>query len=90
MNDITQLQDYQNQKGQFTHFPGKRQKKKVALMLEYLAKQFNTNTIYTEAEVNAILNQHHVFNDPAILRRLMFGKGLLNRTRDGKEYWLNS
>lgn len=88
MDFATELKGYQNSKGQFISLPGKRQKKRFALLLDYLAKQFDDNKIYTETEVNAILNEHHLFNDPAILRRLMFGKGLLNRTLDGKQYWL--
>jgi len=27
------------------------------------------------------------FNDPATLRRLLFGTGLMDRTLDGREYW---
>jgi len=83
------LNGYKNDEGKFRTFPGKRQKQKVALMLEYLSEKFEQNKTYTEKEVNDILNQHHVFNDPASLRRLMFGQGILNRTIDGRQYWLN-
>lgn len=84
----TSLEGYLNQDGKFTQFPGKKQKNKQHLMLEFLAEQFETGKNYTEKEVNEILNQHHSFNDPATLRRLMFGKQLINRTLDGKRYWL--
>ncbi|MEM8525839.1 MAG: DUF2087 domain-containing protein [Bacteroidota bacterium] len=84
----TPLAGYQDQNGKFTEFPGKRQKNKQHLMLEFLAEQFESGKNYTEKEVNDILNQHHSFNDPATLRRLMFGRQLLNRTLDGKRYWL--
>ncbi|MEN0046028.1 MAG: DUF2087 domain-containing protein [Bacteroidota bacterium] len=82
------LTGYQDQNGKFIQFPGKKQKNKQHLMLEFLAAQFETGKDYTEKEVNDILNQHHSFNDPATLRRLMFGKQLINRTLDGKRYWL--
>ena len=84
------LEGYLNQDGKFTQFPGKKQKNKQHLMLEFLAKQFETGKDYSEKEVNEILNQHHSFNDPATLRRLMFGKKMINRTLDGKRYWLNA
>lgn len=85
----TLLKGYIGEDGKFTQMPGKRQKKKVAAMLEVLAAQFEEGKKYTEREVNEILNQHHSFNDPATLRRLLFGSKLINRTLDGKAYWLN-
>jgi len=84
----TSLKGYLDQNGKFSQFPGKKQKNKQHLMLEFLAEQFETGKNYTEKEVNELLNQHHSFNDPATLRRLMFGKQLLDRTLDGKRYWL--
>lgn len=81
------LNGYLDDHGKFSCFPGKKQKRKVALMLEYLAEKFEPNKQYSEMEVNDVLNQHHSFNDPATLRRLMFGMGLLNRTLDGRQYW---
>ena len=82
------LEGYKDEKGRFDRFPGKKQKKRQALMLEYLAEKFELGRKYTEREVNEILNQYHSFNDPATLRRLMFGNKLINRTLDGREYWL--
>lgn len=88
MDKYTALDGYRDDAGKFTQFPGKRQKKKQQLMLEFLAEQFEQNRHYNENEVNTILNQHHSFEDPATLRRLMFGNQLLNRTLDGAKYWL--
>jgi len=82
------LKGYINKEGKFDRYPGKRQKKKQSYMLEILSTKFEKGIIYTELEVNAILNMHHSFNDPASLRRFMFGSGLLDRTLDGKEYRL--
>ena len=88
MEKYKPLDRYLDDNGKFSQFPGKRQKEKQALMLEYLSKKFIEGQKYSEKEVNEILNQYHSFNDPATLRRLMFGKKLLNRTLDGKAYWL--
>ncbi len=90
MEKNTMLRGYIDENGKFDQMPGKRQKKKVAAMLEFLAKQFVAGQKYSEMEVNEILNQHHTFNDPATLRRLMFGSRLINRTIDGRSYWLTS
>ena len=88
MTDFQDLKGYLDDKGKFDRLPGKRQKKKQASMLQFLAQKFEMGKKYSEKEVNEILNQHHSFEDPATLKRLMFGKKLLNRTLDGKSYWL--
>ena len=84
------LKGYFNATGKFDRMPGKRQKRKQTLMFEYLAEQFEKGKRYTEQEVNEILNQHHTFNDPASLRRFMFGSKLLDRTLEGRSYWLTT
>lgn len=43
-------------------------------------------TSMSEAEMNARLNAAHSFGDPAILRRILFGMGLVTRKRDGSDY----
>ena len=88
MEKYQTLKGYLDDEGKFTQIPGKRQKKRQASMLQYLAEQFVKGKEYSEKEVNEILNQHHSFNDPATLRRMMFGNKLLDRTLDGKVYWL--
>ena len=88
MEDHNLLKGYIDENGKFDRLPGKRQKKKLALMLKFLSEKFEKGSNYTEKEVNEILNQNHSFNDPATLRRMMFGSKLINRTIDGKSYWL--
>ena len=88
MEKYFSIKGYFDESGKVTQFPGKRQKKKQFLILEFLAEKFEMGKKYTEKEVNEILNKHHNFNDPATLRRLMFGTRLLNRTLDGRSYWL--
>ena len=82
------LKGYLDEEGKFDRLPGKRQKKKLDSMIQFLAAQFESGKNYSELEVNEILNQHHNFNDPATLRRLLFGSRKLNRTVDGRSYWL--
>lgn len=49
--------------------------------------QFATRRSYTEKEVNALLNVHHIFGDPATLRRELVGMKLMGRQSDCSKYW---
>lgn len=49
--------------------------------------QFAARRDYTEKEVNAILNAHHTFGDPATLRRELVNMKLLGREADCSRYW---
>jgi len=71
-------------------WPSKRNKKSVqTLVLRYLASKLEPGTNYSEREINQLLQRHHTFGDPALLRRELFESGLVNRTRDGFSYWLH-
>lgn len=90
MNYSVELQRYLDEQGRVKEWPSKRNKGKFQkLVLEYLATKFEVGIIYTETQVNAIVNDHHTFGDPALLRREMFERGLINRERDGSAYWCN-
>jgi len=49
--------------------------------------QFAARRSYTEKEVNAVLNAHHTFGDPATLRRELVNMKLLGRLDDCSKYW---
>ncbi|MCC5639292.1 DUF2087 domain-containing protein [Nostoc sp. CHAB 5844] len=90
MNYSVELQSYLDAQGRVKEWPSKRNKGKFQrLVLEYLATKFEVGIIYTEKEVNVILNEHHTFGDPALLRREMFERRLINREQDGSAYWCN-
>jgi len=89
MNHTTDLRHYLDSQGRLKEWPSKRNKGRFQqLALEYLATQFKPGTRYHEREVNALLNQHHTFGDPALLRRELFERGLVDRLRTGSAYWL--
>ncbi|MDX2214907.1 MAG: DUF2087 domain-containing protein [Oculatellaceae cyanobacterium bins.114] len=89
MIDFTQLKPYLDEQGRLKEWPSKRNRSKVqTLALWYLAEKFTSGVTYTEKEVNTLLNQHHTFSDPALLRRELFEKGLIQRKRNGSAYWL--
>ncbi|WP_017299438.1 DUF2087 domain-containing protein [Nodosilinea nodulosa] len=89
MDYATALEHYLDPQGRLKEWPSKRNKGRFQqLALDYLATKFEPGTRYREREVNALLNQHHTFGDPALLRRELFERGLVNRLRDGSAYWL--
>ncbi|MGB3202656.1 MAG: DUF2087 domain-containing protein [Nodosilinea sp.] len=86
-----ELQHYLDAQGRLTIWPSKRNKGHAQrLALDYLATQFEPDIRYTEREVNALLNQHHTFGDPALLRRELVERGLVDRLRNGSAYWLKA
>ncbi|UCF28197.1 MAG: metalloregulator ArsR/SmtB family transcription factor [Chloroflexota bacterium] len=78
------VSNYLNKDGRLKTIPSQR--KKLEAILRYIAQNFSPGERYSEGEVNQILSQFH--QDTASLRREMIGIGLLERSRDGREYWL--
>lgn len=72
--------------GRLTLFPSKRRNK--VILLFYLASKFASETIYTEKQVNEIIDANHTFQDKWLLRRELVNLGLLCRLTDGSQYWL--
>ena len=77
------LRDY-TLNGRLTQIPLKQ--KKLDVILRWLATRFEPGRLYTEPEVNAVINTVH--EDHASLRREMIGFGYLRRERGGGKYWL--
>jgi len=73
------------QDGQLVKLP-KKEKRKVIIFLE-LIKTFQKNRIYSEKEVNEVIKAIH--SDFATIRRYLIDFKLLERSTDGKEYWVN-
>jgi len=87
MKDFSIIAGYLNENGKLKRMPGKKQRKKWDALLQYLASKFEFEVQYNEMQVNDIINAQTEFKDPATLRRLMWGNGLLKRTLDGSAYW---
>ena len=56
----------------------------------YLNTKFEEGKEYSEKEVNELIDKWHNFKDYALLRREMFDHYLLERTKDGKKYWIEN
>lgn len=83
---LSELGKFLDSKGRLLLFPAKRRYKIMSLI--YLAAKFEPDVIYTEKEVNAIIEQYHTFQDKWLLRRELINHGFLNRLSDGSQYWL--
>lgn len=85
MTDLSELKSYLDQEGRLTQWPSKRTLQQAAL--DYLVTKLESGRVYSEKEINQQLNSWHTFGDPALLRRELYERGLLNRHKDGTEYW---
>jgi biotin operon repressor len=71
--------------GQLKRIPSKQLK--LLVLLRWLALRFEPDRLYTEPEVNAIIQQVYPA-DHATLRRDLVDFGFLRRERGGGKYWL--
>ena len=83
---LSELHRFLDEEGRLTLFPSKRRNKTISLF--YLATQFEPGIIYTEKQVNEIIEAHHTFQDKWLLRRELIEHHLLCRLTDGSQYWL--
>ncbi len=84
---MKEIENFLNEKGQLTLFPAKRKKKLFVLI--YLIQKFDQDKVYTEKEVNEVLNQWHTFSDPVTLRRELYDHRFLDRNKEGSQYGYN-
>lgn len=80
------LKSFLDENGVLTAYPAKRKMKLYALV--YLSGKLEAGMIYSEKEINELLNRWHSFNDPATLRRELFTHRFITRTPDGTKYSL--
>ena len=80
------LKNFVDNEGRLTAFPSKRKMKLHALI--YLSEKLIKGKLYTEKEINSLLNEWHTYADPATLRRELCDHKILSRDSYGKEYQL--
>ena len=73
--------------GLVIRWPKKPSQKQI--VIEHLSIKFESDRIYSEKEINLILDQSHSFSDIPLLRRELVGRGFLSREDDGSAYWKN-
>lgn len=70
--------------GNLVRFPSKEKQKLI--VLQEIAKRIESDRIYSEKEINVILQA--VYDDYVMIRRYLIGYGFIDRKPDGSEYWL--
>ena len=80
------LKNFLDENGRLMAYPSKRKMKLYALI--YLSQKFEKDVIYTEKQINEILNRWHTFGDSATLRRELYTHRFLNRNKNGTEYFM--
>jgi hypothetical protein len=75
---------YFDENGALKNFPA-REKRKI-IVLQEIMKNFAKGKKYTEPEINRVLSR--IQDDYPTLRRYLIEYGFLDRTNDGKFYWV--
>lgn len=78
------LKNHLDETGFIAAFPSKEKKKLV--LLQVIINDFKADQLYSEQEVNEQLKKRH--SDFVAVRRYLIEYGFLERTKDGKVYWL--
>ena len=77
------LKIYLNEDGSIRQLPTNR--RKLDVILRYIAEHFDFGKIYTEKQVNQVIGALN--EDISGLRRDLISVGYLDRKKDGSEYW---
>ena len=77
------LRSYMDDEGRITQLPTNR--RKLEVVLRFLADQFELGRTYTEKGVNKIIGARN--SDVSGLRRDLISYGYLDREKDGSAYW---
>ena len=80
-----ELRSFVDAEGRLKQWPAKQ--KLQLLAIPVFANAIPVGQRFTERQVSELLNQHHTFKDPAMLRRFLCDLGYLGRERDGSAYW---
>ena len=85
---VKDLQRFMDEQGRLTSCPAKRKLKLKFLV--YLSQKFGKDVIYTEKQINQIIDQWHTYGDPVTWRRELVDHKILSRDDYGREYKLAS
>ncbi len=81
-----EVKNFLDENGKLKALPVKR--KPLIYALYYLSTRFEPKRIYSEHEINDIINDATAFYDPALVRRELYNKRFIDRKSNGSEYWL--
>ena len=81
----TEIKAFLDEQGRLKALPSKR--KKALAAVYYAGSKLEAGREYTESEINDVIDDWTAYHDPATLRRELYNKRLLNRTKDCSRYW---
>ena len=74
-----------NEVAEIVRWPKKLSDKQF--VIKWLSMKFKSEKQYSEKDINKIIEEHHSFDDIALLRRELISKNFLERKNDGSIYW---
>jgi hypothetical protein len=80
------LRPFIDAEGRLHQWPSRQKVQRMAAA--FLARRFEPGRDYTEPEVNLLLMDGHTFADWALLRRVLYDWGFLDRESNGSRYWV--
>lgn len=81
----TKADGFFDKDGRLTAYPKKQPVRQE--ILSRLAEKFEAGRLYTEKEINAIIDAAITFGDIELIRRELIDFRFLSRKRDGSQYW---
>lgn len=82
---MSKLINFLDDEGKVKAWPSKKAMK--IEVLNYIAGKFEEQRLYSEKEVNQLIEEWHLFGDYFMIRRGMIDYKMLGRTRNGSQYW---
>jgi hypothetical protein len=70
--------------GKLARWPSKRSLQELCLWVIWA--KLPARQVFTEKEINLLLDDNHQFGDHTLLRRWLCDYGMMSRTSDGREY----
>jgi len=82
--ELQRLARYFDANGRWLRWPKKFSHQEPCLWVMW--SKLPSRRKLSEREINELLKENHVFEDPALLRREMKDRNMVTRTSDGREY----
>ena len=86
MNYALLLRNFLDEEGRPKQMPAKH--KLRIYVYCWAASHLETEKVYTEPDLNGVLNKMSTTGDPASIRRALVDYGFMERKTDGSAYWL--
>lgn len=81
---IKRLLKFFDPAGRLIRWPSKRSQQELCLWVIW--SRLPARQVFTEKEMDQLLKDNHLFGDHTLIRRWLCDYGMMNRTRDGREY----